>query len=226
MDTNFKSKQVGKPDDVLKNQIISAYSNLISNACALELQIELCLNNLSGFGIDFFMEAISNNLETFIKTKYIELNKINFPGISNARLIESNLLDVNGLAEALKAYEIFKSSLAEAKATRLNFPLQKLYVDNETGWELTTDFYNEVEKTVCQFTQNEHQNNILDKMEQFCNALNDLSELNVIRANRGKFEINNLINLVDCHISNPEKPFSVNSFIFRRSRFENIKELV
>ncbi len=226
MDTNFKSKQVGKPDDVLKNQIISAYSNLISNACALELQIEFCLNNLSGFGVNFFMEAINSDLETFIKTKYIELNKINFPGISNARLIESNLLDINGLEDAIKANKTFQVSFTEAKATRLNFPLQKLYVDNETGWELTTDFYNEVEKTVCQFTQNEHQNNILDKIEQFCNVLNNLSELNVIRANRGKFEINNLINLVDCDRTNPDKPFAVNSFIFRRSRFENIKELV
>jgi hypothetical protein len=226
MDTNFKSKQVGKPDEVLKNQIISAYSDLILNACALELQIEFCLNNLSGFGIDFFMDAINKDLETFIKTKYIELNKIDIPGISNARLIESNLLDINGMEEALKAQKIFNISLANARSTRLNYPLQKLYIDNETGWELTNDFYNEVEKVVCQYTQNEHQNSVLDKMEQFCSALNDLSELKVIRANRGKFEINNLINLIDCDVINQEKPFTVNSFIFRRSRFENIKEIV
>jgi len=224
METNFVSKQIGKPDNGLKKQIVTAYSNLIENACNLEIEIENCLKNYAGFGIDFFIEATGNNLETFIKSKYIKLNKIKIPGISNDRLIESNLLDIDGLEEAVKARKGFDQAFAAAKATRFIYPLQKLYVDEITGWELSTDFYSEVEKAVCQFTQNEQQNAILDKMNQFCKVLNELAGLNVIRANRGKFEVNNLVKLIDCDITNPDHPFAVNRFIFRMSKFRYNQE--
>jgi hypothetical protein len=224
METNFVSKQVGKPDNGLKKQIITAYSNLIERACDLEVEIERCLQNYAGFGINFFIEATGNNLETFIKSKYIKLNKIKIPGISNDRLIESNLLDIDGLEEAVKARKEFDQAFAAAKATRFIYPLQKLYIDETTGWELSTDFYSEVEKAVCQFTQNEQQNAILDKMNQFCNVLNELAGLNVIRSHHGKFEVNNLVNLIDCDTTNPDHPFSVNRFMFKKSRLLNIQE--
>lgn len=217
METNFISKQIGKPDLVLKEQIISAYTKLIDSACALELEIEICLNNLSGFGIDFFIEATSNNLETFLKTKFIELNDVNLHGISKARLIESNLLDIDNLDAAIEARKLFDKALSNARGTGFAYSLKNLFVDEKTGWELTEDFYNKVDQKVCQFTKTEQENIILDKMEQLCSVLNDLSELDILRVSRGKFEINKLVNFVDFDRGSASKPYSVSRAVFHRT---------
>lgn len=220
----FTPVQIGKPDPRREKEITTAYRNMLDAAVSLQMAIEYCLRKDEGFGVDFFFESLKEDTAKFIRRKFVEINEISIPGISSERLKESDMLDIQELDHAIEERKNFDKAWEAVKATRFIYPLRKLYVNDEIGFDLTEDFYQQVKLKIGRFTQNEQQNLILGKMEKLCDVLNELNELNILHPHKGPTEISIIGDFIDIDRTNAEAPFQVSDILFYKHRLRAFRE--
>ncbi len=219
----FSPRQIGRPDPMKKTGIISAYQNMLQCACNLQNEIERCLDRPEGLGLDFFLQSLQHNTATFIKEKFVELNNVQLPGINIQKVIQQDLLDIAAIEEAIKARNEFDGAWARIKELGFIFPLRKLYVDDETGWNLTPDFYEQMNQKVGRWTQSPEQNFILENVQKICEGLNSLSGLNIIRPQHGVTELNYLADFVEIDMKNAPDFFIPNDILFYQHRLNKYR---
>lgn len=220
----FTPEQIGKPDPRREKEITTAYRNMLDAALGLQLAIEFCLRKDEGFGIDFFFESLKEDTAKFIRRKFVEINEISIPGISIEKLKESDLLDIQELDHAIEERKKFDKAWQSVEATRFIYPLRKLYVNDEVGFDLTEDFHQQVQMKIGRFTQNEQQNLILEKMEKLCDILNELNELNILHPHKGPTEFEVIGDYIDIDRTNAEAPFQVSDILFYKRRLRAFRE--
>ncbi len=220
----FTPVQIGRPDPRREKEITTAYSNMLDAAVSLQMAIEYCLRKDEGFGIDFFFESLKEDTAKFIRRKFVEINEISIPGISTERLKESDLLDIKELDHAIEERKNFDKAWKAVEATRFIYPLRKLYVNDEVGFDLTEDFHQQVQHKIGKFTQNEQQNFILDKMHKLCEILNFFAEIGILFPHKGITEIDILSDFIEVERSNEESPFQVSDILFYKRRMRAFKE--
>lgn len=220
----FEPRQIGRPDPRRVTEITRAYQNMINATVSLQLGIEYCLRKDEGLGIDFFFDSLKEDTAKFISRKFVEINEINIPGISIEKLKESDLLDIQELDHAVEERKNFDKAWETVKATHFIYPLRKLYVNDEVGFELTEDFHQQVQMKIGRFTQNEQQNLILKKMEKLCEVLNELNELHILHPHKGPTEIENISNYIDIDRTNIDAPFQVSDILFYKHRMGAFRE--
>lgn len=221
----FISQMIGQPDSFKKTRIISAYNKMLDAVCSYQLALEYCLKEVEGIvNIDFLLESFKEDTGKFIKRKFIEINKVKIPGISTEKLIESDLLDVENVNHAIQERELFNTSWEKIKETGFIYPLRRLNTDGENFWQLTDDFYQEVDKACSRFTENEDQNLILGMVTKLCDALNDMDALDIIRSANGPLELNHLSDFVEIDQKAESGPFIPSDVIFYKHRLRRFRE--
>ena len=221
----FTPIQIGKPDPRREREIIKAYQNMLNAAVSLQMANEYCLKeDGEGFGLDFFFESLKEDTAKFIRRKFVEINNVSIPGISTERLKESDLLDIKELDHAIEERKNFDKAWAAVEATRFIYPLRKLYVNDEIGFDLTKDFHQQVQYKIGRFTQSKQQNFILEKMQELRKILNELSEIQILFPKKGPTEIDILADFVEIDKTNEDEPFQVSDILFYKRRLRAFRE--
>lgn len=221
--TNFTPRVIGLPDAKKEKEIIDVYSEICRNANALYCVFEYFLSGESDLEV-FFNFIKSKDPKWFLYYRYIEINGIQFPGLSIDKIIQLDLVDVNK-----EDFETIQNQRAEliksiekTKELHFFFPLAKLFhqIDEEikdfgVSFEnpdlfKTPEFDAALYKHVRKYTFNEQENQVLDVVESAVNALNDLIEFDIIRNEKQKWEgdINELIFAIEFTL-NSDRPLSV-----------------
>jgi hypothetical protein len=220
----FTPRQIGRSNDKQRNEIATAYENLIDCACGLQLAIGASLEDPTDHDVKFLLDAVSEDTTKFIKQVFVRVNEIRIPGISTDKLMELDLLSIPELDEVVKARKKFDQALQRVKDTKFFYPLHKLYTGHQTGWDLTPEFFEELDKFVRNFTTTEAQNEILQTIEKLVDALNDLSKRGILRPKYGSNELTNLFPLLTIDLSTVES-YSVNREVFTRPRLTNYRNV-
>jgi hypothetical protein len=220
----FIPRQIGRPNPRRETEIVTAYQNMLYASVNLQLATEYCLREVEGFGIDFFMESLKEGTEKFIRRKFIEINKVSIPGISTEKLMNSDLLDIQEIEHAIEERKAFDEAWRKVEATHFIYPLRKLYVDDQIGFELTEDFHEKLQQKIGRFTDNEKQNFILEKIKNLCGVLNSLNELGILNAEKGPTELTFISDWIEIDFQSPDGPFVVTDILFWKRRLRQFRD--
>ena len=218
----FEKQKIGeeKSFDAVKVKLI--YDKITKSCTELKNQLQTCLN--VEFSIDDFLNFLkSGNSERWIFNKFIKAQNIKIPGLSNEKIIELKLLDLDKVAvsQILQQHAAYKSILDELQNNVFFYPLRKLYDEDQGIFYTTGDLFAVIDNRFTIFTQTQEQNNILDVFTRLCNVLNELVELNILRPNNGQTEIE----LLSIYIKTGKNssPFVVTPKLFSQHRLSKYK---
>ena len=216
-DPDFIPMQIGDADTRSKNIADAAYFKVCQTLGELKEALEKLLLKEGSFYIDEFFEFIKHDPERWIFDRHIESNNIVFPGMDNDRLFELKLIKIKGIEEVLQVRNQFSAVLEEVKNSGFYYPLKKLYNPEENIFAINADFCEQQEKRFSRYTQTPEQNAILEKFNTLCEILNELNDMNVLRAQHGPDEIRMLSDFIDISKSSI-RPFVVDPVLFYKHR--------
>lgn len=242
---NFTPKQIGLPDTKLEAAIIDLYSAICDTANALHCLFEAFLSGKRD--IPLFFEFIkSPSPKDFLYRKFIEINKINVPGLSIEKIMEFDLIDVprEDFAALLDQRKELVSLIGKAKDYRFYFPLKKLFykVDEEISdfgisHQCPTiiqspEFDEALYRHIRKFTKNQEENDALESIDKIIEGFNDLVKMGIVRSEKyqAATDLDDLLASVVFSF-NTETPFSISPKLalkrpfsrkFKYVRFENV----
>lgn len=220
-DPEFIPQRIGDEDVNRANSAQRAYEQLIEAANELKPAIENSLNR--EITLDEFLEFLRNDPEKWLYTQYVKDNDINIPGISIEKIIEMRMLDISGIPKVLEKLKLFQSNIIPIKVSGFFYPLRKLYNEQMNEFAETGNFWEERDSRFSRFTETPEQNEILNIFKRLCGVLNELDELNIVRAKNGINEISMLDQYIE--ISKLSTiPFVVKSHLFYRPRLEKYRK--
>jgi hypothetical protein len=211
---NFVPIQIGESNTQRINKAFFAYTHVLQIAEKLWNQVSECLKLKEKLPVDKFFEFLKSDPEKWIYQEHIQKNDIKYPGLDTDRIIELRLLTIEGIEIPVETHAQLITGLQKIKESGFVFPLRKLYDLEKKEFTLTDVFFEESEMKFSRHTQSKEQNVILSKFQRICDALNELSELGVLRPQHGP---NELALLNDCfEISNESKisPFVISDVLF------------
>ncbi|QIA06439.1 hypothetical protein [Draconibacterium halophilum] len=188
----FEPKLIGDPDFKRLDEINRAYEKLFGLTEQLKRELEECLKREKPFSFTEFLDFLTSDTQKWIYTKHIEYNNLNYPGINLEKLIELEAITIEGINDVLNSKAEFDKLKDTVKKLRFNYPLIKLWNEEDQRFAENQDFWEAVDKFCSRITKSEEQNRILKKMENLRDALNDLVEEGIIRPNNGIPELDHL----------------------------------
>jgi hypothetical protein len=87
-----------------------------------------------------------------------------------------------------------------------------------------SDFHQQVQYKIGRFTQSKQQNFILEKMQELCKILNELSEIQILFPKNVPTEIELLADFVEIDKTNEDEPFQVSDILFYKRRLKAFRE--
>jgi hypothetical protein len=112
----------------------------------------------------------------------VEANQISFPGLDTEKIIKADLLELpESYNIILVAKKEIEDVIEKILKTNFQFPISQLWIEQENIFELTEGFKTELEKNFESITENQTQNDVVNAVQKFCDAVNDLIELKAIR---------------------------------------------
>ena len=120
-------------------------------------------------------------MATFLKHKFVESHNISIPGIDPIKLADSDLLALPDEFNTILGHITEMNTIVdEIEKTRFQFPLTNLFNEND-GWKLTDEFESKLFQFTTKFTENDEQNKIIEVVRRFCDVVNDLIAMQVIK---------------------------------------------
>jgi len=80
-----------------------------------------------------------------------------------------------------------KRIIAQIETGWFFYPLRSLYSEID-GWSLTEDFESQLLKFTARYTKSDQQNTICDIIQRYCDVLNDLADLNIVKLLGNNYE--------------------------------------
>jgi len=228
----FVPKMIGREDLESREKIKSLYSELANRASVFVWDTQDLLNNQE-LKVEIFFELMKMNdkdLVLYLKREYVKANKISIPGINMEKLISADLVDLpNDYDSIVTNWKETNEPIDKIKETKFFFPLSKLSNSEGGQFDLNEEFDKELLNFTSSWTENEKQNEVLTVVENFCDAINDLIQLNLVKKQGALWT--NAIEVLKMGIVNNEssdRPLSPERDIFKKywplERFGN-KEL-
>lgn len=214
----FEPKLIGDPDFKRLDEINRAYEKLFGVTEKLKNELEKCLKREKPFSFSEFLDFLVSDAQKWIYTRHIEYNNLNYPGINLEKLIELEAITIEGINDVLSSKAEFDELKDSVKKLKFNYPLYKLWHEEEQKFVENQDFWEAVDKFCSRITESEEQNRILKKMENLRDALNDLVEEGIIRPNNGIPELDHLKNWLLIPSRSNLTGFSVDRTLFQSFR--------
>lgn len=234
METTFTPMVIGLPDIKKEKAIIDFYYKLCRDASALLYNLEDYLECQDRLEMsDFFNFLNANDPKEFLYLSWVKIKGVELPlGLSIDKVIELDLIDVprnefsNLITWRKELLEMVKRSTEELK---FFFPLQKLFDERPDyrGFYFTALDVNDFETKefdqalydhVRIFTTSQQENNILEKIIQFVEMMNEFVSIGLIANDKQRWEHYLNTNLINNLVFTPgaDKPFSINKIVTNR----------
>ncbi|HZK96913.1 MAG TPA: hypothetical protein VFC67_22125 [Prolixibacteraceae bacterium] len=218
--SEFIPKMIGLQNVEDYQKIKSLYNELISRAQGFiwDTQDLLSDQELKPEMIFELLKKTKPDLILFLKREYVKVNNISMPGINTEKLISLDLIDLP------KDYDRIVSNWKETNelidkiaATRFYFPLRSLINPENYQFELNEEFEESLLKFTAKFTETEKQNEVLKVIENFCNSINGLIELKLVKQEGNQWtNVCNILEMGIAHNKFSMSPLSPAKEIFNR----------
>ena len=229
---DFTPRMIGHQDVKKYQQVKTLYEELVNLATTFMWDTETIIL-IPELKLEMLFEILKKNksdLTGFLKREYVKANKISIPGINMEKLISADLVDLPSDYDlVILQWEKMNKIVDQIAATRFYFPLSSLVDPEKHQFELNEEFEKALLNFTATFTENEKQNEILEIVEKFCEAVNDLIELKIVKGKRAEWE--NVCNILSMGIAKDEfseRPLSPAKELFKRhypfERFGNHKQ--
>jgi len=231
----FKPKQIGLADTQKEKLINEVYSEICTLSTSLFWQLEFFFNCPDEMLLTVFLDFLKcEDPKKFLYSKFIELNKIEFPGINRDKIIELGLVDVPLVKfnEAIKDRIQLINEIQKTKELNFFFPLAKLWNEENRGFAITfqdvavrsPEFDELLFKHVREFTSNEKENEAIEIFENTIKALNDCMNVGIIPRHPLQWKNGGMTNLIQSLIfdETAEKPLSMKPMVKRLRCYEHI----
>ena len=217
IDSDFEPRQVGE-ENARQSQITqSIFESLILAADNMKPVLETCLKK--PVALDEYLDFLkSENPESWIYAKFIELHEITFNNLKPEKIIELKLLDIEGVSEVLSLFETFKAALKRVQDNGFFYPLSRLWNPEENGFAQNAEFWQTCDNYFSRFTHTTEQNLILAIFENICEQLNELAKLNILRPENGPIELKFLPDFFEISKTKAPTQFVVDALLFSQHR--------
>ncbi len=182
--TDFVPKMIGLQDVESHEKIKSLYNDLTNRASVFFWDSQDLFKDPE-LKPDVVFQMLKKNeadLILFLKREFIRTNNIEYPGLSVEKLISLDLIslpeDYNRIVSNWKETNKVLDTISKC---RFEYSLSRLYDPERNGFYLDEEFENELSELTSCYTTTEKQNEMLDVIERFCNVVNDMIELKIIR---------------------------------------------
>jgi len=229
--SEFIPKMIGLQDVDSHQKIKSLYEELVNRAQGFIWDTQDLLSD-SELKVEMLFEMLKkteSDLILFLKREYVKVNNISMPGINTERLISLDLVELpNDYDLILLNWKETNELIDKIAATRFFFPLSSLINPEKNEFALNDEFETSLLNFTANFTENEKQNEVIQVIENFCNSINDLIELKLVKPEGNQWtNVCNILEMGIAHNKSSIRPLSPNKKIFNRhyplDRFGNFK---
>lgn len=224
---DFTPMIIGKSDQENYQLISDLYEKLVTLMSPLKWEIETALN-VQSMPLSDILDILNmdkSSLESYMKRSFIVANKISFPGLNVEKIIENDLLELpDGFANLLLAKKEIELVIEKILATSFQFPVSSLYIEEENIFTLTEEFKTELAKSTTAVTESQLQNEVLDAVQKFCDAVNLLIGLGVVRSQGDSWTMVGERLMFSIENTKGSTPLSPHRKMFRRSPLNRFLE--
>jgi len=184
MNEKFIPKMIGSKDEKAYENIWGLYHAMTNYADCFVQDIRDVLNDpkLSHENIFEILKKNKVDFEIYLKRGFVKGHEISIPGLNTEKLINSDWLDLPPQYQvALYSWEKLNEILNEIQKTQFVYPLSKLYYSVDDLYFLTDDFENKLSDFTTRYTTSEKQNEVVEVVEKFCDVINDLIRLKILK---------------------------------------------
>ncbi|MCL4483232.1 MAG: hypothetical protein M1445_11620 [Bacteroidetes bacterium] len=188
---DFTPKMIGQPDLVNRQRINKLYTDLAEKLQQIRFGYEdiLQVNLISLEDLLNVLKMKSADFELFLKRTHIAAAELKFPGLSVEKLIEIDAVEIpKEISLIVEVHKEIIELVNLIRETHFVFPISRLFDFEDTSHALSDDFKKALEEYTVSFTENENQNEAVLAVEKFCEALNDLIELKIIKKEGGLWQ--------------------------------------
>ena len=219
IDTDFTPIQIGETDPKKSVEAFDAYTDMLQLVDTIKTTICQTLK-IEQLDIETLFDFFRNSPERWIYLQYIERNPLSNPDYDIERIIELKLIRIEGLETLVNLHKKFITLWEKIRPLKTKFTLRQL-IDNSP--EKTDLLLSELDKKYSRFTETKQQTLIVGKLNQIAELLNDLNEMNIVRAKNGPTEINLLGEYFDISDWSNSRPFVVTDVLFYRHRLQGYR---
>jgi len=228
--SDFISRMIGLQDVENHQKIKNLYNELVTRAQGFIWDIQDLFSNheLKADMLFDMLKKTKPDLILFLKREYVKVNNISMPGINTERLISLDLVELpNDYDRIVINWKEMNELIDKIAATRFCFPLSRL-IHPENQFELNEEFEKSLLNFTAIFTETEKQNEVLLVMENFCNSINDLIELKLVKQDGNQWtNVCNILEMGIAHNKFSMRPLTPDKKIFNRhyplEKFGNFK---
>jgi len=194
--SDFIPRIIGSQDTVKYQNIHDLYSALIISAAICKPLVE-SLFNITPIPLDTIFSLIRKNEEDMrveVRQNYWlghnhYYDDPTFDSLSSPLTLDHSLfvyapLELETWVDQWK--EINKI-IAQIEIGWFIYPLRNLYSEID-GWSLTEEFENQLIQFTTRYTKSDEQNTICDIIQRYCDVLNDLANLNIVKLLGNNYE--------------------------------------
>lgn len=216
----FEPMEIGEADPRQKMKIEKLYAELCNllNKVIPELADFLKLNELPQ---EKLFEFIKSDPGKWLPKQYIEANNVEIPGSFDIdKVIEMGMVPIpsTDVLSAIHAniLRVWKNIQSEG----FIFPLKKLFNEDENQFVITIDFYEGEDEYLTVKTKTPEQNVIITILENLLESLYDLSDIRLIKLEKGPAELNRIDSLLNYKAGD----FTIKPNIFRHPALKQYYE--
>jgi hypothetical protein len=184
LNEEFTPMMVGRHDQANYQLISELYEELLTVLNPFRWECEGMFNvaSMPAAEIIDILNMDKSNLVIYMKRSYITANEISFPGLNVDKIIENDLLELpEGFKNLLQAKNEIEHVIEKILETSFRFPVSSLFIEEENIFGITEEFKTELAKSTSVMTESQIQNEVVIAIQKFCDVVNDLIDLKIIR---------------------------------------------
>lgn len=244
MDTTVKVS-IGQPDMNRVKRILAIYEKIAESSNQILWGLESFYKDGCPISIEDFLEILKTDKpEDLLRKRFVEMRAISIPGLSTQKLVSSDLIDMpqNKIKDILLARtELYKLlsllekedyciSLSEIYTNVEGSAVFSIYDKNEDQdlSVITTKLFEaRIINDLSVFTRSDQEKLVVEKLQNLCNAINDLVELDILpcdeRCLKTEFFLTPTLT-VDRTKYSIKRPATLSQQIFRAQRLQRFAE--
>ncbi|MBN2640007.1 MAG: hypothetical protein JXR65_13075 [Bacteroidales bacterium] len=220
---DFEPMPIGGPNQQDLSFILNVYEVIAKQTNALKHQLEECLGITTPYPVDSFIEFLHADPKVWIYDEYIRITDMKpiRPGENLHVVLDGGSVPAPNIEMVLELKESLLRTFDRMKEVKFYYPLRKLWNEKQNEFDtVENSFFEDAINFFSWFTISPKQNEVLDKMKNVCEALNELVKLGVLRPKNGIYEFDVLAEMIEVNrFVDPKKNEYAEAFTLPRHLF-------
>lgn len=219
--------KIGQPNQDRVKKIIDSYELIALFASGIKSCLDEIFGKAENDNLEIFFEFIkSKEPQKMLIKKYVEVKKIDVPGLDTETLVHLNLIKVpkevlTELFEEKSKFDTYMIQLENLQYSKVT--LSEMFDSDSNIFMTSDDFESKVNIDLSVFAESDLEKLVVEKLQNLCNAINDLVELDILpadhRATKIEFFLTPTLTIDRKNLIN-KRPVILSQQLFRATRLK------